>query len=135
MTDGKPGLYLFGHGGGLKDPYATFELFHGRHLAPSGTSAGSYFSRYKNPEFDAILDQMAVLSTDDPKFEELAVQALEIYWREVIDVPVIQWLHRIPYNETYWVNWPTQNNLAMGVNGAYWAHTGMLVITNLKPAR
>ena len=33
MADGKPGLYMFGHGASLKDPYAAFELFHSRYSA------------------------------------------------------------------------------------------------------
>jgi len=135
MADGAPGLYMFGHGASLKDPYAAFELFHGRFSANIGTTAGNNrFSRYKNPEFDAVLDQMAPLSADDPKFKELADKALEIYWKEQIDIPIIQWLHRIAYNQTYWTNWPTTENLAAGTNGAFWAQTGMLVITNLKPS-
>jgi len=136
MADGKPGLYMFGHGASLKDPYAAFELFHSRFSADVGTSAGNNrFSRYKNPEFDALLDEMAPLADTDPKFQENAVKLLEIYWRDQIDIPVIQWLHRIPYNQTYWTNWPTQDNLASGTNGAFWAHTGMLVVTNLKAAQ
>lgn len=133
MADGAAGLYMFGHGASLKDPYAALELFHGRYSEAIGTSAGNNrFSRYSNPEYDAILDQMAPLSSEDPKFQELAVQALEIYWRDQIDVPVIQWLHRIAYNQTYWTNWPTTANTASGTNGAFWAHTGLLVVTNLK---
>jgi peptide/nickel transport system substrate-binding protein len=136
MSDGAPGFYLFGHGASLKDPYAAFELFHGRFSASIGTTAGNNrFSRYKNPAYDAILDQMAPLSSDDPKFHDLAVKALEIYWRDQIDVPIIQWLHRIPYNQTYWTNWPTVDNLAMGTNGAFWAQTGMLVVTSLHQAK
>jgi ABC-type transport system substrate-binding protein len=136
MADGKPGLYMFGHGASLKDPYAALELFHGRFSAAIGTSAGNNrFSRYSNPEYDAILDEMAPLSSDDPKFQELAAQALGIYWRDQIDVPVIQWLHRIPYNQTYWTNWPTTANPAMGTNGAFWAQTGLLVITSLQKAQ
>jgi ABC-type transport system substrate-binding protein len=136
MSDGVPGLYLFGHGASLKDPYAAFELFHGRFSASIGTSAGNNrFSRYKNPAYDAILDQMAPLSADDPKFHDLAVKALEIYWKDQIDIPIIQWLHRIPYNQTYWTNWPTADNLAMGTNGAFWAQTGMLVVTSLHAAK
>jgi ABC-type transport system substrate-binding protein len=135
MSDGAPGFYMFGHGASLKDPYAALELFHGRFSVNIGTTAGNNrFSRYKNPEYDAIIDQMAPLSSDDPKFKELAAKALEIYWRDQIDIPVIQWLHRIPYNQTYWTNWPTADNLAAGTNGAFWAHTGMLVVTNLKPS-
>ncbi len=134
MTFGKPGLYLFGHGASLTDPYATLEMYHSRHSKPTGTESGFYLSRYKNPEYDAILDRMAVLEAQDQEFQQLAVQALELYWRDVIDIPVFQWLNRIPYNQTYWVNWPTRSNLALGTNGAPWSQTGMLVITALQPA-
>lgn len=133
MADGKPGLYMFGHGASLIDPAATLDLYHGKYSAAIGTTAGSNrFSRYKNPEYDAIVDAMAPLGSDDPKFTELAVKAMEIYWRDVIDIPIIQWLHRIPYNQTYWTNWPTEANLGVGCNGAFWHHTGMLVVTSLK---
>lgn len=136
MADGAPGLYMFGHGASLVDPYAALELYHGRFSEAIGTSAGNNrFSRYSNPEYDAILDEMAPLSADDPRFQELAVQAMEFYWREQLDIPVIQWLHRIAYNQTYWTNWPTADNLGPGVNGAFWAHTGMLVVTDLDKAQ
>jgi len=135
MNDGVPGLYLFGHGASLQDPYAALELFDGRYSASIGTSAGNNrYSRYKNAEYDKLLDEMAPLGSDDPKFQEDAAKALGIYWRDTIDIPIIQWLHRIPYNNTYWTNWPSSTNLAMGTNGAFWAHTGMLVITALKPS-
>jgi peptide/nickel transport system substrate-binding protein len=135
MSDGAPGLYMFGHGASLQDPYAAFELFHGRFSEAIGTSAGNNrFSRYSNPEYDQVVDAMAPLSSDDPVFFENAVKAMEIYWREQIDVPIIQWLHRIAYNQTYWTNWPTTENVAGGSNGAFWAHTGLLVVTGLKKA-
>ncbi|HUI72952.1 MAG TPA: ABC transporter substrate-binding protein, partial [Spirochaetia bacterium] len=133
MMDGKAGLYMWGHGASLRDPYAALELFHGKYSATLGTTAGSNrWSRYSNPEYDKLLDQMAPLSSDDPKFQELAAKAIGIYWKDTIDIPIIQWLHRIPYNQTYWTNWPTKDNLAAGTNGAFWAQTGMLVVTNLK---
>lgn len=133
MADGKPGLYMFGHGASLVDPYAAFELYHSRYAEPLGTTAGNNrFSRYKNPEYDKIVDEMATLPAEDPRFEPLALQAMEIYWRDVIDIPVVQFLHRIPYNQTRWTNWPTADNPALGFNGAFWHHTGMLVMTQLK---
>jgi peptide/nickel transport system substrate-binding protein len=134
MADGVPGFYMFGHGASLKDPYAAFELFDGKYSTSIGTSAGNNrFSRYKNPEYDDIMNTMAPLDPDSPEFHALAVKAMEIYWRDQIDVPIIQWLHRIPYNNTYWTNWPSDKNLSLGENGAFWAHTGMLVVTGLKP--
>lgn len=71
---------------------------------------------------------------DESQVQGECCQLIEIYWRDQIDVPIIQWLHRIPYNQTYWVNWPTAENPAMGTNGAFWAHTGLLVVTGLQPA-
>ncbi|HVW91462.1 MAG TPA: ABC transporter substrate-binding protein [Devosia sp.] len=136
MNDGVPGLYLAGHGASLLDPDAALELFDGKYSSPVGApvaGAGRY-SRYKNPEYDKLLDEMAPLGADDPTFQADAAKALGIYWRDVIDIPIIQWLHRIPYNNTYWTNWPSETNLADGENGAFWAHTGMLEITNLKPS-
>src|SRR5262249_16845088 len=97
MNDGVPGLYLAGHGASLIDPDAAFDLFDGKYSAALGSTAGNNrYSRYKNPEYDAILDKMAPLSSDDPQFQKLAAQAMGIYWRDVIDIPIIQWLHRIP---------------------------------------
>ena len=31
MVDGVPGLYMFGHGASLRDPFAAFELFDGKY--------------------------------------------------------------------------------------------------------
>jgi ABC-type transport system substrate-binding protein len=135
-ASGTPGFYLFGHGASTVDPYAALNLFNSAFSAPIGTTAGNgRFSRYKSAEYDALLAIMAPLSADDPKFQDAAAKALGIYWRDTIDIPVIQWLHRIPYNQTYWTNWPLASNLANGENGAFWAETGMIVITNLKPVQ
>jgi ABC-type transport system substrate-binding protein len=136
MADGKEGLYMFGHGASLGDPEAALQLFHSRYSAAVGTTAGgNRFSRYSNTEYDKILDEMAPLASSDPKFTELATKAMEIYWKDQIDVPAIQWLHRIPYNQTYWTNWPTADNVAGGTNGAFWHHTAPLVVAELKKAK
>jgi len=136
MADGKPGLYMFGHGASTVDPYAVLDLYSSRNAKPIGTTAGNNsFARYSSPEMDKLLDIMAPLSADDPAFQAAAAEAMGIYWKDTIDCPIIQWLHRIPYNQTYWKNWPTADNPAMGTNGAFWAETGMLVITSLEPAK
>ncbi len=135
MNDGKPGMYMFGHGASTVDPMAALDLFWGKYSVPSGSTAGgNHYSRYKNPDYDKIVEAMHPLGSDDPEFTKLAVQAMEFYWKDTIDIPIIQWLHRIPYNQTYWTNWPTADNPASGANGAFWAHTGLLVISQLKPA-
>jgi len=135
MADGKPGLYMFGHGASLIDPQATLDLYNSLYSSPVGTTAGgNHFSRYKNADYDKLVNAMAPLASDDPEFTKLAVQAMEFYWKDTIDVPVIQWLHRIPYNQTYWTNYPTEANVGIGCNGAFWHSTGLLVIASLKKA-
>jgi len=133
MNTGAPGLYLYGHGASTVDPFAVFDLLR---TPPSGTTAGNNaYDRYTDPAFSAVVDQMGPLGADDPKFQALAAQAIGMYWKNTIDCPIIQLLHRIPYNQTYWTNWPLASNLADGTNGAFWAETGMIVITGLKPVQ
>ena len=85
-------------------------------------------------DIEKLIAEIAPLDSSDPKFIAGAAKALGIYWRDTIDVPVIQWLHRIPYNNHYWKNWPSSTNVGLGTNGAFWAHTGMLVIAGLQPS-
>jgi len=135
MAAGKPGLYMFGHGASTIDPFAVLFLYDTKNSAPVGTTAGNNaFSRYSNPEYDKLVDEMAPLGADNPTFQADAAKAMGIYWRDTLDCPVIQWLHRIPYNTTYWTNWPSASNPSLGENGAFWAGTGLLVITQLKPS-
>jgi peptide/nickel transport system substrate-binding protein len=134
MADGAAGFYMFGHGASVIDPYATLLLYHSKNAKPLGTTAGNNaYARYKNPEFDKLVDAMAPLAPGDPKIVDLFNQAITIYWTDMIDVPIIQWLHRIPYNQTYWVNWPTQDNPYL--NGAFWHWTFPLLVLGLKAAQ
>lgn len=135
MTAGAEGLYLFGHGASLVDPYAVLEMFHSRHRPAPDEPADVDFARYNDPEYDRIVDAMASLPADDPAFQALAAQGMEAYWREVINIPVMQWLNRIPYNQTYWTHWPTASDPGLGVTGGFWSQTAPLMVVNLKPAQ
>jgi ABC-type transport system substrate-binding protein len=133
MSDGKPGLYMFGHGGSVIDPHATLDMYHSKYSVAVGQGGAAYYSRYKNPEWDAIADEMAALPIGDPKIPDLFNKAMEIFWTDMIDIPIIQWLHRIPYNQTYWTNYPTQDNPYL--NGAFWHWTFPLMALALKAAQ
>jgi len=79
MRDGQPGLYLYGHGASLTDPYATLDMYHSRYSRSQAQPAvDGYWSRYTNPVYDALLDDMAPRSPDDPRFQADAAKALEI---------------------------------------------------------
>jgi len=75
---------------------------------------------------------MAVIPKDDPKYQALYLQALEIYLSDLIDSPIQQFMHYIPMNTTYWTGWPTQDDPY--VNGAFWHLTFPMILEKLQPA-
>ena len=76
---------------------------------------------------------MGRLSPEDPKLVELFHEAMDIWLAELPSIPIVQWYHRIPHNETYWTNWPTAEKPY--INSAYWHRTWLLVLLELEPAQ
>jgi len=129
-VDGRATLFLFGHGGSTVDPLDTFMLYRKENIQPMGQQSWGNITRWANDEFTALTDQINNTPMDDPKMKELFHSAMEIWYRELPDCPLVQWFHRIPMNTTYWDNWPTQDNPYM--NAALWHQTALIVVINLK---
>ncbi len=132
QTQGDALAYLTGHGGSVRDPYFTLSFYHSRHIQPSGTPT-TYFWRWKNIEFDALVDAMGQTAPDDPALDGLFRQAMEIWLDELPSIPLVQWYHRIPHNERYWTNWPSAENPY--IHSAYWHRTWLLVLLELEPVQ
>jgi peptide/nickel transport system substrate-binding protein len=132
LSQGEARVFMNGQSGSVRDPYATLRLYHSRFVQPTGTPA-EHFWRWSNPEFDRIVDQMVEVAPDDPRLVELFRQAMEIWLRELPSIPLVQWYHRIPHNETYWKNWPSAENPY--INSAYWHRVWLLVLLNLEPTQ
>ena len=122
---------LFGHGGSVSnDPYDTLALYQSVSVAVPG-GHGVNFSRWNNPDYDAIVDEMAVTSPDDQAaLLDQWLRAMALWLPELPDIPIQEWYHRIPMNTTYWTGWPTAENAY--VNGAFWHLTFQLVLNELK---
>ncbi|MBT4980794.1 MAG: ABC transporter substrate-binding protein [Gemmatimonadetes bacterium] len=132
MAQGVARSFLMGNGGSVRDPYFTMRLYHSRFVQPTGTHAERFW-RWSNPEYDALVDQMGQTAPDDPELQRLFREAMEIWLSELPSIPIVQWYHRIPHNETYWKNWPTAENPY--INSAYWHNTWLLVLLGLEPAQ
>ena len=125
-------LCLFGHGGSVDDPFTTLDQYHSRNVKPTGTSSGWFnISRWSNAEYDKLVEELTKTSPDkdEPKCQELFRKAFEIWLRELPEVPLVQWYHRIPMNTTYWDNWPTSEN---PYNSALWHETMPITLWFLK---
>jgi peptide/nickel transport system substrate-binding protein len=123
---------IYGHGGSINEPYSTMRLYQGRSVAVPGAHLVN-FARWRNADFDKITDEMFVTDPANiPKMKELFHQAMEIWLPDLPDIQLVQNYHRIPWNTTYWKNWPTAENPY--VNGASWHLTYPIVLWNLQPA-
>ena len=114
MAAGNFDLALAVHCGSVYDPWQTLEHFHGKYAAAPGqrvTNPRSY-TRYKNPELDAILDKMESM-TPSPKNEaymKLARDAAAIFLRDLPEISLGEELHVVTFNSTYWTGFPSAEN-------------------------
>jgi len=130
MAQGTAKAFLMGNSGSVRDPYFTLRLYHSRFVQPTGTHAERFW-RWSNADYDRIVDLMGQTSPEDPAFEGMFREAMEIWLRELPAIPLVQWYHRIPHNETYWTNWPSLENPY--INTAYWHNTFLLLLLGLEP--
>ena len=124
--------------GGVVDPYATLDNYHVRYFTPTGErltgGAQANSPRWKSAkseEFSKITDQVGMLAPGDPKIEPLFRQALDLWLQELPVVPVSQQFRIVPYNTTYWTNFPTAKNNY--IHPPNWWMTTLLIVMNVKP--
>jgi peptide/nickel transport system substrate-binding protein len=123
---------IYGHGGSINEPYATMRLYQSASIAVPGAHQAN-FSRWKNTEYDKLVDEAYGVAPDDmKKLADIWRRAMEIWLPELPDIQLVQNYHRIPWNTTYWKDWPTEQNPY--VNGAHWHLTYAMVLWNLQPA-
>jgi peptide/nickel transport system substrate-binding protein len=126
---------MFSICGSVVDPYATMRWFTADRALPAGTPIELYqpASRWKNDEYTALVNQIGNLVPGDPQIASLTHDALEIFQRELPAIPLYQQLRLVPYNTTYWTNWPTkENNYFHPPN---WWMSFLRVVTELQPAQ
>lgn len=103
------------HCGSLSEPYETLKDLHSKNARPIGEKCpfgGALCSRYQNPEYDALIDQMEAMppgKPDDPAYVDLAAKAVDIYLRDMPEIMLTEELHVVVFNETYWTGWPNAN--------------------------
>ena len=123
---------IYGHGGSVNEPYATLRLYQGASIAVPGAHQAN-FARWKNAEYDKLVDEAYGTRPDNVKqLADIWRRAMEIWLPDLPDIQLVQNIHRIPWNTTYWKNWPTESNAY--VNGAHWHLTFAMVLWNLQSA-
>jgi peptide/nickel transport system substrate-binding protein len=129
-VDGRASMFLFGHGGATIDPYDTFMLYVKANAAPMGEQSWGNITRWDDPEFATLRDEMNNTAMDDPKMQDIFKQMMAIWYEQLPDCPLVQWFHRIPVNKWYFTNWPNVENPVM--NSALWHLTMLQVVLQLQ---
>ena len=129
LNSGRADAWLDVSCGGISDPYGTLELYHSRHAAPMGEVATGARTRWSNPDFDAIVDEMAVTASDDPRMQELFHEALAIWLPEMPAIPLVQAALLTSFNGHYWDNFPTSENNY--VHPGFWWATNLLIVAEV----
>jgi len=107
---GESQWHLFGHNGGsVFDPLDTLRMYKTENQSPIGTIT-FFVARWSDPEFDKLVDQMELLPPGDPGLMPLFEDAMEIWYGDVVEVPLELSYHLNALNQTYWTNWPSQDN-------------------------
>ncbi len=111
LSSGSYSTAVFVHCGSLYDPWQTLEHFHSKYAPPAGQRAPNLraITRYRNPELDALLNQMEARrpSPDDAEYMRIVRAAVAIVMRDMPQVSLTEEMHPITFNTTYWTGWPS----------------------------
>jgi peptide/nickel transport system substrate-binding protein len=97
--------FINGHTGTVNDPYETMNHYNGRYVVPTGQAAERPY-RWKNDEYSALVDKMGSMHPSSPGFMDTYKQAMEIWLKNLPDIPLIQSIFIVPVSTTNWKGWP-----------------------------
>lgn len=118
--------------GSVNEPWASMDTLSNRYYKPIGQLANKDESRFNNQEYSDLVAQIGTLPLGDPKIDPLFIKAMDIYYSELPTIPITQARKLIPFNTTYWTNWPTaKNNYASAWT---WWQSFYEILTAIKPA-
>ena len=114
VQNGQQALYFNCQGpAGVKgmDPYFMLSIFTSQYYRPTGQPAPISWatSRFRNTDYDTIVEKISPLKVDDPQTLELTDQAMDIWFKNLPMVYVSQLVIRYPMNTTYWTGWPSKD--------------------------
>jgi peptide/nickel transport system substrate-binding protein len=114
LATGKSDTIFFVHCGSISEPLDTLRDLHSKNAPAVDTACPNIIActRYNNPEYDKLIDEMEAMpgSPDNQKYMDDAAQALDIYLRDMPEIMLLEELHVVTFNNTYWKGWPSEKD-------------------------
>ena len=105
----------------------TFELADDEIEIGMGAHGEKGVKRQKLTTADDIVDQMMATPPDDQEaMIALFQQAMRIWLPDLPVIPIVQAPALVPFNSTYWSNWPTAEN-AWNMPVSWWANFDLVL--------
>ncbi len=99
--------------GSINEPWRSMNFLNTFFYVPVGTRASGNNQRWDTAgaeAYSAIVDQIGELPLGDPQIVDLVVQAYKYVYDETPVIPLVQAEKLVPFDTTYWTNWPTAEN-------------------------
>ncbi|MEL6817243.1 MAG: ABC transporter substrate-binding protein [Pseudomonadota bacterium] len=106
--------------GSINEPWTSMQRYSG------------VLSSSKAEKFNDLIDELGSLKLWDPAAMKPMISAYEILVDEVPFTPVVQDPVLLPYNQTYWVNWPQEYN-NFNHPAFWWGSAHQIIHTLQKP--
>ena len=134
-------LYVFfGACGSATEPWQSMNAYNVSHVPEDASEqVGGFYAnapRWNSEiasEYSAIVDQIRDLPLNDAAVEPLFVEAMELWLSELPAIPLVQAVKLVPFDTTYWTNWPTAENNY--VQPATWWQSAHVIIHNLEASQ
>jgi len=114
-----------------------FNVVHSKFYAPTGERAAGGIHganpRYRNPELDAIIDELWTLDPESRRAQELYEKGLYIWFKDLFAIPAVEKMFVQVFSAKYWTVWPTETDMYM-VPYQWWP-SFIFVLGRIRPAR
>jgi peptide/nickel transport system substrate-binding protein len=121
--------------GSVNEPWVSLNTLNVSYYVPAGKLASGDFVRWNTDgakAYSKIVDQIGSLPLGDPSIPGLVAQAYKYVFDETPVIPLVQAEKLVPFDTTYWTNWPTATNNYN--HPATWWNSTFQIILNLHKA-
>jgi len=121
----------------VNEPWASLNRYTERFVVPVGEPAPGINNTGRwddeaSAAYSALVEQIGTLPLGDPQITELVVEAYQYINANTPIIPLVQAAKLLPYNTTYWTNWPTSTNNFN--HPAFWWNSAHQIIHNVTKA-
>ncbi len=121
--------------GSINEPWRSMNYLTNNDFAAVGTRASFNNQRWNTDatqSYTDIVNQIGSLPLGDPQIVDLVVQAYKYVYDETPVIPLVQAEKLVPFDTTYWTNWPTAEN-DYNHPATWWESTHQIIL-NLHKA-